>query len=477
MLRKSHTQFSYCGPSGAFDPKSIPGLAIWYDASTTSSIVKNSSNIISAWHDISGNNHTATATGSYCYYSTATFPQGGVHFTNNPSVTDGLYITGCPTSTSWTTFFVQSWTPAGYYQSMGMRNGDDNFGTLRAEFIAGPGSNGILAGAIGSNSGSYNTVIYSSTDIAAVYSGNYIATFQHHGTMASAILRLNGQQLNSADVTKQSGTTAGALGWTSIGPGGAAYSGNLNGIAECLTYKRALSQAEIYQVETYLKNKWQTSTMPMQTAAICHCEGTNDSVIMKDAMGQYPYTFTGTARLSTDNFRFGTSSILFEGITTSSVTRTRRNLKLYSDDFTLEGWFYPQQLPNTGEFMTMFDMRDANTSAPLSVGITADGELRTFDGTIYRKAGAILMNDWNHFQWSRQSGVNAVGINGIRIQSFVNSFPGYNQAGKLTIGSNADNTIENFVGYIDEFRIINGTSAYTVGQPTYTVPTAPFPDH
>lgn len=391
-----------------------------------------------------------------------------------------MAIASCPSSDTWTTFMVCTWTSYANYSALGLRNTNDNSAGIRHEiegFPSGPTIYGRLlaiSSAAGGSSASY------SSGYNDIGTGNYICTFQH--SPAGGQLRLNSIDLTT---TTTPGTTA-AQAWQLIGGGQAAYTANGQCIAELLSFNTQLSASDIASIEAYLQAKWLTPTNTVISQI--HCEGTNGATTMNDYIGSFPWTFAGGATISTAQSKFGTSSLAFTGVTGQYVSRQNQNLNIYTQDFTIECWVYPT---STSAVSVFFDCRTADGTTPFLMGANTGGALRWFDGTVISGTTAFVagttpgtvtanvnLNAWNHVYWSRASGVNSVGLNGVEVYSWYNNFTVSNStSAQIVLGSNATPSVaQHLTGYLDEMRFVIGKAVYAPGCGTYTVPTAAFPD-
>jgi len=188
---------------------------------------------------------------------------------------------------------------------------------------------------------------------------------------------------------------------------------------------------------------------------------------------------SGTAQLSTTQKKFGTTSMYFDGsgFLTATTTTPSQNFQFGSGDFTVEFWMYTSASVNLQGICAL----PHNASNYASVLVYGGGSniiyfYSSSAGTSWDVANGIIigtlnLNDWNHVAISKQGSSIRLFLNGTlnNTVTYSGAFSGtYTTA---QIGDTASNN--NYVGYIDEFRVTNGIARYTAN---FTPPTAAFFD-
>jgi hypothetical protein len=103
-----------------FDPRSVPGMALWLDAADASSLTFSSGSNVSAWRDKSGNSQSFTVTGTPTLTSNAQNGSSAVTFNG----TSYFYNTTLSTPiASHTSFVVAKFTGTGYYGIVSFTSG------------------------------------------------------------------------------------------------------------------------------------------------------------------------------------------------------------------------------------------------------------------------------------------------------------------------------------------------------------------
>ena len=185
------------------------------------------------------------------------------------------------------------------------------------------------------------------------------------------------------------------------------------------------------------------------TSLLLHGDGANNSTnIIDSSSNPKSITATGNARISTDQSRFGGSSILIN----SGVVYSNSSLDFAfgSEDFTIEGWVYLLTIPSSG-FPDLF----RTTDDLLYINFRQSGvfAVTTASAIIASSPSAIPLNQWSYFAVTRSGSVFRVWLDG------VSGAPG--TADNLTFASTATairfgNGNVPLHAYIDEYRITKG---------------------
>lgn len=233
-----------------FDPRSIPGLQVWFDATKRSSLTFNGSTI-SQWNDLSGNGRHATqAVGANqpTYSATSMNGRPGLEFTT--SVTNLMDSTATLAN-----IFGEATTSAKMSAFAVMRN------------LSGSGAS--FGGGTSPADGRFHYIVRRVGDAGFFDVSNAASgRLQTSHTLAQAeaaaihsLLKNGGAQTvryNGVQNATASNTTVGLVNTTALlqigksagGQGGAAV------FSELLFYNRALTSTEIATVEKYLARKF-----------------------------------------------------------------------------------------------------------------------------------------------------------------------------------------------------------------------------
>jgi len=179
---------------------------------------------------------------------------------------------------------------------------------------------------------------------------------------------------------------------------------------------------------------------------------------------------TGDAKLSTAQYQFGTSSLVFDGTGDFISYVTDPNFGFGLGDFTIE-CFARFNVVNANQGLFEFRAAAGTEVAPY-LYLGSDGKLRfSYGATTAITAGNALVADtWYHIAASRTGNQTKLFVNGVQEGATFTDNNNYGSTKTLRIGSlqNAGYVMN---GYIDEVRISKGTGRYTSN---FTAPAAAF---
>lgn len=215
---------------------------------------------------------------------------------------------------------------------------------------------------------------------------------------------------------------------------------------------------------------------------LSHLDGSNNSEIFTD-ISKYNWTATkeGSAKISTNESRFGGSSALFDGI--AGLTFGSGVEFNTSGNFTVECFFRPTSYAFTNPQALLHGNKLLSTNnTENGWGIYSD---KGVISVVHKVGGAtseilrsnitLPLNTWNHIAWVRNGLTNLLYINGAKRSELIaaGSSPTYHDTA-LDIGtriSTGSLDHRNIYGYIDEVRISH-LARYT--STNYTVPSRSF---
>jgi hypothetical protein len=180
---------------------------------------------------------------------------------------------------------------------------------------------------------------------------------------------------------------------------------------------------------------------------------------------------TGNSIISTNQYKFGSSSAYFDG-TGDSIRYVSDTLAIGFSDFTIECWVYATA---KNRDQNIFDQRTATTSQAVPVVyVNTSNQLTYYVSQAIRiqsTANSIDINTWYHIAVSRSGTSTKMFINGTQVGSTYTDTNNYSNI-PLAIGAynNGSTVLGSWQGYIDEFRVSN-TARYTAN---FTPPTEPF---
>ena len=217
------------------------------------------------------------------------------------------------------------------------------------------------------------------------------------------------------------------------------------------------------------------------TLLICQSSGFVDN-----SFNQYPLSLAGTP--STQKFNpFATVTQTPNTYSTYFGTKTdyvsipaTTALTTYTGDFTFECWVNPTDTSLTSSW-SIWDSRQSGGTpnamcfslVALASPVTGQWRISYYNGTSYYGTGIVNVNQWSHIAFVRSGSTMTFYVNGVAGGTATISGT---QAGTATtnpvwIGTK-DNGIGTFgtVGYISNFRIVNGTAVYTTNFTPATTP-------
>ena len=180
-------------------------------------------------------------------------------------------------------------------------------------------------------------------------------------------------------------------------------------------------------------------------------------------------TVHGDAKLSTAVKKFGTASLLLDGVGDYLSVPTQADFEFGTGAWTIEAWIYNTSQPVANQ--VIFDFRTTNPQEVPTVYInTTTNTLRfSSSGLFHIDSGtAIPINTWTHIAISKSGSSTKMYVAGVQVGSTYTDTNTYVQ-GAITIGARYDGTTP-FFGNIDDVRISKGVARYTGA--TLTLPTA-----
>jgi hypothetical protein len=175
------------------------------------------------------------------------------------------------------------------------------------------------------------------------------------------------------------------------------------------------------------------------------------------------------AKISTTQFKWGTSSIFFDG--TGDYLDARLNPpQILNADFTVEMWVYPTTI--TGSNRTfLFLENGSNSAAFFMYGATGYLGLDINNVATYNLgSAAVTTNVWQHIAFTRIGTTVKAYINGNQVGTATVS-AALGSSGVMRIGAGASAGAPYF-GYIADMRVTKGYARYPYN---FTAPTAALP--
>lgn len=219
---------------------------------------------------------------------------------------------------------------------------------------------------------------------------------------------------------------------------------------------------------------------PGDETLLLNCNGTNGSTTFTDeSLSAHVFTAGGNAQLATADQKFGSASLLLDGvgdyITTPYVAA---DFNFEAEDYTLDlwvkasswtGWSYlyvgAYQLP------TLIGQKDPTTNHYWSFGPDINGKLVFYYWTgalnLLMSSATVPLNQWNHISLNI-IGTSIFGTLNGTVVFLGNLASGVLHAGSFTIGAAGSTYL---AGNLDAIRVTKGRSRL-IPDMSFDVPTA-----
>lgn len=196
--------------------------------------------------------------------------------------------------------------------------------------------------------------------------------------------------------------------------------------------------------------------------SLLNFDGANNATSTTDDAG-VSWTFNGNAKISTDQYKFGTASLYLDGTGDYLSATSQAAFGMSTNDFTLEAW-----VKTSKKDVVLFDNRTTTHAGVFQATSATTGYMGYYDPTTGAKTGVTNLSDdaWHHVAWVRRAGVMYMFADGKLEASFANT-QDFGTTRPARIGAPYSGSAD-FLGYIDGFRL-------TVGAALYGPPYTPHP--
>lgn len=208
------------------------------------------------------------------------------------------------------------------------------------------------------------------------------------------------------------------------------------------------------------------------TAMMLHCNGTNGSSVFTDSSTNVlTFTTSGTATITTSNFKFATGSGMFDGASNTS-TPDSAVLTLGSNDFTID-WQMLTSGSSAGA--ARFPWGQGNTTA--TAGFTVFSRQNTSDNTITFFVSsdgitlstlvstiAISTSAFTHCAFVRSGSTMMAFIGGVQTGGTLTYTGAVNDSSNIfALGALGEvvSSANRYIGLLDEFRYTVGVARWT----------------
>jgi hypothetical protein len=304
----------------------------------------------------------------------------------------------------------------------------------------------------------------------------------------AAVYRANGLcELYVNGVLKNSATFVGTISSTSIAwtigssteNGGGIDGSTFNGsISDAAVYGTALTGAQI-QAHVARANLVSQDPHYGLNTLLLHANGSHASTTTVDSStGLKTITSFNGASLSIDQFKFGNSSMFFNGSNQYFGLTNYVDWNLGARDFTIECWVRPSRVVGDQCIIACANGSAQNSNYAFALMMSDNKPYFRFYNvnTAYGGTGnlTVAINEWCHLVAIRNKTTLEFYVNGkLSNQTNVSTIAVNNPAGSVVqIGTSKDNFYP-YQGYIDELRITKNVARYAK---KFTPPTEPFED-
>jgi hypothetical protein len=208
-----------------------------------------------------------------------------------------------------------------------------------------------------------------------------------------------------------------------------------------------------------------TTDMSSDNALTLTASGGSDQV-------RIPKTITsvGDAAYSTEQQKFGTGSIKFDGSGDRITSPSSADFGFGTADFTIELWVYPTNLTAINY---LFDFRTSAGGSQAAPSLEWSNNRLAYYVTgsnrITSATGVLIENTWQHVTICRSGTATKLFVNGTQRGSTWTDTTNY-VTSPFTLGAQSSGDYS-FNGYIDEVRVSKGVAHYTAN---FTAPAEPF---
>lgn len=377
---------SVSSPSPRFSPDDIPGLSLWLDATDSTTVTRTGSNV-TAWEDKSGlQNRAVSRGGSPVYTSSGINGRPAVTFSNAPSMTGNLSITG----TTVTGFLVvqgsQSGSGRGDQRILSCAASGQADWNSTARFLVGIQGGGNIVRYNRANTYIPQTTIVIGSPVLLSWlsdgTSNFIWEDGAPGDVAASVA--NGDAFSITNYALGNQYTATTETYNGL-------------IGEVLVYTTPLSTAQRQQVEGYLGRKWGFVSLtghPYRSGGPGILPTSISGLrLWLDAAGSSNFTFSSGTTISTWNDKSGngrnatpatgamsyvdaSSAVLFVRSSSEFMTLPNNTIPVGSSSFSVFFVFSPT---STGFEIQLLTARSSGGSIwGIRSGNAGTGTLQTF---------------------------------------------------------------------------------------------------
>jgi hypothetical protein len=201
------------------------------------------------------------------------------------------------------------------------------------------------------------------------------------------------------------------------------------------------------------------------TVSLLHFDGAAGSTTIKDEYGSNWVIAAGSPTIEANPY-FGTGALLLSN--TSLITSASASASYApTGDYTIEFWLRPTAI---GSMMGLWTLYSAS-NGPYAY-IDGSGHVILYTGSnSVTTPGSLSANTWVHLAFVKIGNTTTLYVNGVSKGSATGTPTAYSPYIKFGADSSVVGSSAGFVGYLDEFRYVNGVGIYTEN---FVPPAAPF---
>ena len=239
-----------------------------------------------------------------------------------------------------------------------------------------------------------------------------------------------------------------------------------------------LDQLRVSKIARYTGNFTPPTTAFTTDADTAHLFTFDDGhggQVLKDRANSGRAMFAPTATISTEQAKFGTTSLKMTGATNPCVigwgSTPQADLAIGSDDFTMDLWFYKTNLNNAALFCAGQNTYSPQIWVDSAVRVYLSSTNSSWDISAGTQLGSVTLNAWNHLALTRSGTTVYAMLNGVLLGSWNVGTTSFVTSGPFQYYGGAWDNSGILAGYIDEVRFKRGEAVWTS---SFTPPTGAY---
>lgn len=210
---------------------------------------------------------------------------------------------------------------------------------------------------------------------------------------------------------------------------------------------------------------------------LLHMDGTDGSTNFIEFKNGYTPTVSGSCRITSSDYMFGGGAMYGDGTTDYISWRgAYGNVFEYgTGDYTIECWAKLQSWSGSS-FRCLMDQRLSGNGFYPTIYLQDNGTIFFYFNSgnrIISSTNVFQTGSWKHVALARSGTSTKLFVNGTQVGSTYTDGAYYTGSGQIMIGKNTLSATQDWVGWIDEFRITKGVARYTSN---FTTSSTAFPN-